>query len=930
MYRVGSQAYSLVVADLQGNGRPDIVTISQTESTASILLNDGQGGFGSSSGEAIGYLQGMVNAPYSNVSPQTVDLNGDGKPDVVLIESGVYSNLPSEITALINDGTGKFKQPVRSPITVGSDFTLPLFIAAQFRKSSPADLIYIDQETGTLAYFPGNGDGTFGAPVTLAILSAPSQMVSGDFNGDGNLDFAVLGYANSWQLDVFLGNGGGTFKHLQPQIFNASITLSPQQLIAGDFNHDGKLDLLIGNNSNDGWVTSGDDLDLALGNGDGTFQAPTTLMSHFGPVAVADLNHDGYLDLVQNRDPDDNLTQDAFNASGGAWITPAVTIYLGGPGGTFTKQATYLAPNIQSPSFFPALVGDFNGDGNVDIALPYNQSIGTMTENSLQIFQGNGDGTFATSGIPYQLPNHDLPIIGGDYRGVGVTDLLDLVGATSSINTIPAAPAPALAITPDSSPLIGNQGSATVTLALPASSSQTVQLSSSDSAVTLPGSLTFSAGEQQQTISFTLGAGFDPTHLLAITASLGGQTATAYIAQANPNLHPGVVVCLADCYNPMTSINIDAGGSLPLLFMLQSVSGYSGIFGQFQCTGLPPGASCDFAESSMQLLPGGAEQGAFELSTTSAIHQGSYNITIGASNGEISPSLPISLDVGGFMLSVNPSIFDVFAPVNAYSGSFVSVVYSDGFTGGIRLSCSGLPSGFSCSELPLLYTGSTSGQMNLSVATGVAPQDYPFQIIGTSDNTTESFTAALRVSDFSATLLSNSATFSGPSSTTFNIQLISLNHFSNSDIIFSCQSPAGVLCSTQNPNYTLRDGETVIVPLNVTYLSNTTAYRPHSSSTMRWEPALICVALLLLPSIARRNRFRRMLCILIALLLYSGISACGGGGGASSNSGGSGGSGGGGGSNSTQTVTITVSAQAQTASALLQQSVGTITLTVPQ
>jgi hypothetical protein len=95
IYRVGSEAYSFALSNLRGTGQPDIVTIGQTEGTASLLMNDGNGGFGSPSGETIGYLTGVTNAPIPSGKPQTVDLNGDGKPDVILIEFGENATMPS-------------------------------------------------------------------------------------------------------------------------------------------------------------------------------------------------------------------------------------------------------------------------------------------------------------------------------------------------------------------------------------------------------------------------------------------------------------------------------------------------------------------------------------------------------------------------------------------------------------------------------------------------------------------------------------------------------------------------------------------------------------------------------------------------------------------------------------------------------------------
>lgn len=730
LYRVGSEAYSLLVTDLSGNNFPDIVTMSQVESNASLLVNDGSGGYGSPAGETIGYLSGVVNAPLPGVIPQTVDVNGDGKPDVVLIESGQVAAIPHQLAVLLNDGRGKLGPPILSPITVDPNADFPIFVAASFRSATNPDVIYISQyDTGDVDFIPGNGDGTFGVATTLGKVPFPYEVASGDFNGDGKLDFAVFGYASAdsfstWELDVFLGNGDGTFKHLQPQTFSALTTDHPQQLIAGDFNHDGKLDLLIGSNTNSGWVNSGDDLDLVLGNGDGTFQTPTTLMAHFGPVAVADLNGDGYLDLIQTRDPDDNVTQDALTANGGAFITPAVTIYLGGPSGTFTKKATYSAPGIGIPSYYSALVGDFNGDGNLDIALPYFEAtIGRPWERRLQMLQGNGDGTFAASGIPYQLPAYDLPIVGGDYRGVGATDLLDLVGVSSAINTISASPAPPLMIVPDS-PLSGNQGSATVSLALPAASVQTVQLSSSDSAVSLPGSVAISEGQTQQSINFTLGSAFDSTHLLAISANLGGQTATAYFAKANSNIQPGVTAIIGGTTLGTSSAATSPGGSIPLIFTLQSVAGYSGEFSQFGCAGLPAGASCNFAQSSLTLLPGGYAQVAFDLTTTSSTPGGMFNLTISANNGEISPSVPLSLVVSGF--SVSGTAVSVAPGATTGNTSTITVTPVGGFTGSVALTAAITSSPVGASNLPTMsfgsasavsITGSSAGTATLTIST---------------------------------------------------------------------------------------------------------------------------------------------------------------------------------------------------------------------
>lgn len=916
IYRTGSEAYSLVLSDLKGTGRPDIVTISQTEDTASVFINDGTGGFGSPSGETLGYLTGVTNAPIPSGEPQTFDVNGDGKPDVLLIEFGQNATMPSSITSLLNDGTGKLGPPIRSPINVGPTTPYPLFVAGKFRGASPADLVYVYLYSAPgAAFIPGNGDGTFGSAVSLGTLPSPYVMASGDLNGDGKLDFAVFGYASvnsstTMELDVFLGNGDGTFKHLAPQNFAALAPPSalPSQLIAGDFNHDGALDLLIDN--------SGIDLDLALGNGDGTFKRPTTLESNFGPPVVADFNHDGYLDLAQPEDPDVNTTENALITAGGPFSAAAATVYLGGPGGTFTKQSTYTMAGVLGSPYL--LLGDFNGDGNSDLALPYfPATIGRPWEMRLEILHGNGDGTFTPEGIPYQLPAYDRPVVGGDYRGAGVTDLLDLVGATSSINTLSAVAAPALAITADSSPLTGPQGSATVTLALPTASAQTVQLSSSDPAVTIPGSLSFASGEFQHSFTFIVGPGYDSSHVLAITAELGGQTATAYFAKANSNLHPGVTASIGSGLPAMTSTAASPGNDVALLLTLQSHSGYSGTFGRFNCSGLPTGAQCNFAQPSVVLLPGGFAQVAFDLTTTSATPIGSYRLTIGASNGELFPSASLEFAVGAISLTATPAMIQWNG--NGPPTTTVTAAYTN-YSQSIQVNCTGLPSGANCDVPGVLFPSSLTMPVTLSVLGNVVPQDYPFVIEGKSGGVTANVNATLRVSNFSANLATTSVTVAKGRSATFNVNLQSLNHFSNDNISFSCQSAASLVCTTPTSHASLSDGGSTTVALTVTPSSTASARPFWRFADFSWQASLALIILVLKPK--SRTGYKlplRFWAICGYLLLTGTITACGGGSGT-----------GGGTGPTSHTTTISVSAQAPTGSGILQQSVGTLTLTITE
>jgi hypothetical protein len=278
-FPVSNEATYIIADDLNGDGRLDVAVANENSNTISILLGNGNGTFGLKNDIAVG------SQPFSL---SVGDFNGDQKHDLVVANSGQFPNDPGSISILLGNGDGTF-QPARN-IRVGN---LPVSAAVgDFNKDGKQDLAVANFVDNTVSVLRGNGDGTFGAPSNLIFpqFSQVFQVAVADVDGDHNEDLIVGGGENVW---VVKGNGLGGFS--QPQLVHAGFT---GEFTTADFNGDKVPDLAIVDLNRNG---SQFVVDVLLGNGNGTFRQ-VSQVPMFGSFATqviaADFNQDGKIDLA--------------------------------------------------------------------------------------------------------------------------------------------------------------------------------------------------------------------------------------------------------------------------------------------------------------------------------------------------------------------------------------------------------------------------------------------------------------------------------------------------------------------------------------------------------------------------------------------------------------------------------------------------------
>ena len=306
-YATGTHTHGIVSADFNGDGRLDLATANSGSNNVSVLLGNGNGTFAPAVNFGVG------------VEPKSVfaaDFNGDGWLDLF-----TASQTSNDVNVLLGNGNGTFAPSVSYAGPTGAHEA----VAADVDGDGDIDIAVTGWGSTIVRMMRNNGNGTFGNFADYVVGSAPHSLQLADFNGDGRADIAVANQGTD-AISVILNSGAGIFGSTS----NYIIGDGPHSLRAADLNGDGRIDLVAANEY-------ADTVGVLLGNGIGGFAPVASYATGSVPkgVAIGDINGDGILDLLTANTAGNYPNND--NPGGNT-----ISVLLGNGNGTFAAPSTYI------------------------------------------------------------------------------------------------------------------------------------------------------------------------------------------------------------------------------------------------------------------------------------------------------------------------------------------------------------------------------------------------------------------------------------------------------------------------------------------------------------------------------------------------------------------------------------------------------------
>ena len=388
--QAGSHLVDIAAADVTGDGRADLAVLDQSRSTLTLLHGGDSRRFALGDSYLVGYGADAV---------VLADLDGDGTADAVTL-----NRLGDSATLLRGLGGGVFDGVVCVRSEIGD---LTAVAVEDFNRDGYSDLAVVSENGGRVAIHLGRGDGRFRSLTPLAIGRQPRAVVATDFNQDDNPDLAVVNFGSD-AVAILHGDGRGGFA--PPR--TVSVGTGPSAISVGSFGSDTGADLAIVNSLSNS-------VSVLYSDGRGEFPTVTTFPVSARPsfLIVGDTNRDGHQDLVV-----------------GSEFSESVAVLLGDG-----RKLDAPTTNQLSATARASLAEDLDQDGHVDLINP------EETAGQIEILPGTGPGEFGRA-IQVEVGRDPRVVATGDFDRDGRVDLAVVHRATQTIaillNRSPRKPPP--------------------------------------------------------------------------------------------------------------------------------------------------------------------------------------------------------------------------------------------------------------------------------------------------------------------------------------------------------------------------------------------------------------------------------------------------------------------------------------------------------